>query len=119
LFGDGGIDTASYATAAAGVVANLAAPAGNAGEAAGDTYGSIENLTGSGFADTLTGDAGANTLDGGAGNDILSGGKDDGGETGFSHDTARPKIPTANETRSLAKGCMMPADCQHTDCCEL
>ena len=37
------------------VTANLANAAANTGDAAGDTYTSIENLTGSAFADTLTG----------------------------------------------------------------
>jgi Ca2+-binding RTX toxin-like protein len=74
LIGGAGIDTASYSTAAAAVVASLAAPASNTGDAAGDTYNTIENLTGTGFNDTLTGDANANVLDGGAGNDILIGG---------------------------------------------
>jgi Ca2+-binding RTX toxin-like protein len=74
LIGGAGIDTASYANAIAGVVANLAASAGNTGDAAGDTYTTIENLTGSALADTLTGSAGVNVLDGGAGNDILDGG---------------------------------------------
>ncbi|MEI7970457.1 MAG: hypothetical protein WCJ69_15845 [Betaproteobacteria bacterium] len=98
---DGGLsgrDTASYANAgASGVVASLAAPATNTGQAAGDTYLNIENLSGSEGADTLTGDdgdnvlsgqggddtlaagAGADTLEGGAGNDILEGGL--GGDT--------------------------------------
>ena len=71
LTGGAGIDTASYTTAAAAVVANLATPASNTGDALGDTYNTIENLTGGGFNDTLTGDANANALDGGAGNDIL------------------------------------------------
>ena len=62
-----GTDTASYAAAAAGIVASLAEPSVNTGDAAGDTYITIENLTGSGFADVLTGDAGANALNGGAG----------------------------------------------------
>src|SRR6185295_14112803 len=73
---DGGIgtDTASYATAGAGVAARLAAPAGNTGDAAGDSYVSIENLTGTNFADTLTGDGNANVLAGLDGNDTLIGG---------------------------------------------
>jgi serralysin len=74
LAGGGGTDTASYSTAAAGVTASLATPAGNTGDAAGDTYDSIENLVGSAFADSLTGDGNANGLDGGSGNDILTGG---------------------------------------------
>ncbi|HEX8665517.1 MAG TPA: calcium-binding protein [Beijerinckiaceae bacterium] len=74
LIGGTGVDTASYAGAPAGLTASLAAPAGNTGHAAGDTYSGIENLTGSAFADSLTGDANANALDGGAGNDTLNGG---------------------------------------------
>ncbi|MBP2233286.1 VCBS repeat-containing protein [Azospirillum agricola] len=74
LDGGTGTDTASYAAAAAGVVVDLASGTGTAGEAAGDLLLSIENLTGSGFADTLSGDGTANRLDGGAGNDLLSGG---------------------------------------------
>ncbi|HVI92115.1 MAG TPA: calcium-binding protein, partial [Dongiaceae bacterium] len=73
LNGGAGIDTASYVTAAASVVANLAT-GGTGGDAAGDTYVSIENLTGSSSDDTLTGDVNANVLTGGAGNDTLDGG---------------------------------------------
>ena len=74
LTGGAGIDTASYATSTVAVTANLTTPASNTGDAAGDTYSGIENLTGGSAADTLTGDANANVLSGGAGNDSLSGG---------------------------------------------
>ncbi|MCW5705442.1 MAG: protease, partial [Bradyrhizobium sp.] len=78
LRGNGGSDTASYANAHVGVVASLAAPEINTGDAEGDSYSSIENLAGSDFADTLTGNSLANRLEGGEGDDILSGlgGKD-------------------------------------------
>ena len=73
--GGGGLDTASYAHATASVTASLTQPfLVNTGEAAGDSYLDIENLTGSANADTLTGNVFANTLDGGAGADTLDGG---------------------------------------------
>ncbi len=93
LYGEGGTaDWARYDDAAAGLVADLASPAGNTGDAAGDTYNGIEGLVGSAFNDILRGDSGANqllgnagadtligrdgndSLSGGAGNDILNGG---------------------------------------------
>ncbi|MDD2869879.1 M10 family metallopeptidase C-terminal domain-containing protein [Neomegalonema sp.] len=73
LDGGAGSDRASYADAAVRVIADLGNSAFNTGEAAGDTYVSIENLQGSGFADDLRGDAGANIIWGGLGNDILRG----------------------------------------------
>ena len=57
-----------------GVVANLAKSSVNTNDAKGDTYSSIENLTGSSYADILIGDASANKLSGGAGDDKLYGG---------------------------------------------
>ncbi len=69
LRGGDGLDQASYSTAAASVTASLANPAVNTGDAAGDTYHSIEGLVGSAFDDTLAGDANANLLSGGQGND--------------------------------------------------
>ncbi len=74
LIGGNGTDTASYAGATAGVTASLVKPTINTGDAKGDTYSSIENLTGSSHADRLTGDAKANVINGGAGNDQLIGG---------------------------------------------
>lgn len=73
LYGEGGNDTASYASATARVIASLTSGAGTAGDANGDTFFTIENLTGSSFDDVLTGDAGANRLTGGNGNDTLDG----------------------------------------------
>ena len=73
LDGGTGTDVASYATATAGVTADLADATRNAGDAAGDTFVSIENLVGSGRGDTLRGDGGVNTLAGRGGNDVLFG----------------------------------------------
>ncbi|WP_428659294.1 beta strand repeat-containing protein [Reyranella sp.] len=74
LDGGDGADYASYINASAAVVASLANPSANTGEAAGDTYISIERLAGSAFNDTLIGDGGNNSLRGGLGADILDGG---------------------------------------------
>lgn len=49
LDGGAGTDTASYYTAPTGVIASLANPAPNTGEAAGDSYISIQRLGGSAF----------------------------------------------------------------------
>lgn len=74
LDGGSGTDTASYAGSLKTVNSNLATGTGTGGDAQGDTYISIENLTGSEVADTLTGDGNANYLQGGGGNDTLIGG---------------------------------------------
>jgi serralysin len=74
LNGGAGKDTASYANAAAGLIANLNLSARNTGEAAGDRYGSVENLVGSRFNDQLVGNAQVNRLTGGEGADALTGG---------------------------------------------
>ncbi len=74
LDGGNGNDTADYSQSALAVTVSLATRLGTAGDATGDTLISIENLTGSAFADTLTGDALNNILDGGNGDDALDGG---------------------------------------------
>lgn len=74
LIGGLGIDTASYASSAGAVTANLATNVNTGGDANGDTFSGIENLIGSNLNDTLTGDSNDNILNGGAGNDALSGG---------------------------------------------
>ncbi len=56
--GTGTRDLASYWTAATGLRAVLLAPAGNTGDAAGDSYVGIEDLGGTGFSDVLGGDNG-------------------------------------------------------------
>lgn len=70
--GGAGNDTASYEGSWYGVGVSLATGQGWAG-AQGDTLTSIENLTGSQYADTLLGDDKSNRLDGGNGDDQLSG----------------------------------------------
>ncbi|WP_323783899.1 hypothetical protein [Thalassovita sp.] len=84
MSGGTGSDTADYSIAATGVAASLNDSSGNSGEARGDTYSSIENLTGSEFNDTLEGDSSDNVIMGLAGDDMISplGGADtvDGGD---------------------------------------
>jgi Ca2+-binding RTX toxin-like protein len=53
LDGGAGTDFANYSTAAAGLTVNLIVPGNNTGEAAGDSYLSIEGVVGSNFADVL------------------------------------------------------------------
>jgi len=77
LHGGSGVDRALYSSASSGVVVNLLNTALNTGDAAGDSYVSIENIYGSSFGDTLTGDGGANDLVGLNGNDTLIGANGD------------------------------------------
>jgi len=77
--GLGGLDTLSYASAAAAVTVSLAVTtAQNTVGAGTDTISNFEYLTGSAFNDTLTGSTVNNLIDGGLGNDtILAGDGED------------------------------------------
>ncbi|GAA0650722.1 beta strand repeat-containing protein [Brevundimonas lenta] len=88
--GSGGVDTVTYATAAAGVVASLFHGATfDDGDGGADDLVDIENLIGSAFTDTLMGDAGANVLMGGGGDDWFEGhGGNDLMNGGIGTDTA-------------------------------
>lgn len=81
LFGDLGVDTVDYTSATSAVFINLARQI-TGGGADGDRLNSIENLTGSAFADELFGDALANIFLGGEGDDYLRGGNGDDTLTG-------------------------------------
>ncbi len=75
LDGGDGFDIAAYGdNDLVPVRASLADPSSNTGDAAGDTYISIEGLSGSYVNDVLIGDAGNNELDGLTGDDWLDGG---------------------------------------------
>ncbi|WP_343718488.1 calcium-binding protein, partial [Inquilinus sp.] len=74
LDGGAGTDLASYWGEATAVTVNLATGTGSGGNAAGDTYVSIENVNGSKAGDTLIGSGGANALNGYEGNDVIQGG---------------------------------------------
>ena len=73
LIGGDGFDYANYATALVGVSVDLVSPGINTGDAAGDTYNSIEGLYGSQLADILRGSDGMNYLFGARGADLLYG----------------------------------------------
>ena len=73
LDGGLGIDQADYADAGTGLVVDLQNTGNNTGDAAGDTYNSIENIRGSVNADSLRGDAGDNEIFGLNGNDFIVG----------------------------------------------
>jgi Ca2+-binding RTX toxin-like protein len=74
--GGDGNDLADYTAALVSVRAALDASAAGAGDAAGDTFVSIENLKGANIAggvDRLTGNGANNTILGNNGNDIING----------------------------------------------
>ncbi|MGV6847913.1 MAG: M10 family metallopeptidase C-terminal domain-containing protein [Marinibacterium sp.] len=84
LIGGAGTDRAVYKKVTDPLTIDLAHPGANTGQARGDSFSGIENVTGGSAGDVISGDDGANriwgkdghdTLSGRAGNDDLYGGK--------------------------------------------
>lgn len=72
ISGGNGYDTLDYSGATAGRGVDVFLQLGYGGrDAAGDTYSSIENVTGTKFQDFLWGDNNTNVFNGGAGNDFM------------------------------------------------
>ncbi|MFT3972867.1 MAG: hypothetical protein QM699_05310 [Amaricoccus sp.] len=69
-----GEDEVQYIFSTASVTVDLTGGRGTGGIAAGDTYISIENVTGSGYDDALLGNGAFNVLFGRTGNDLIRGG---------------------------------------------
>jgi Ca2+-binding RTX toxin-like protein len=95
LNGGSGIDTAVYSGSSARVSIALWSGTAHYGEAEGDTFTNIENLTGSAYDDALVGGDGVNVLHGLGGDDDLKGfaGADslwggNGDDNLFGHDDA-------------------------------
>ena len=86
LDGGAGIDRVFYSAASTGVTINAVNSALNTGEAAGDTYISIENFYGSAYGDTIITGSDNNLLAGLDGNDVLSGGGGNDTLFGGNHD---------------------------------
>lgn len=102
-YGGAGNDTISYERYISGVTVNMTSGAnGEFRIILGDTVGSIENATGSIFADSITGDGGANALRGLDGDDVLNGGDgNDSLEGGAGKDTLQGG--NGSDTLSYAK----------------
>ena len=84
----GAIDSVDYTDSDTGVTINFETGQGFGGDAEGDTFSNIDDITGSRFDDDFTGDDSANTLLGRDGNDIFDGrGGDDTAEYFFDRST--------------------------------
>ncbi|MDP4595117.1 MAG: zinc-dependent metalloprotease [Beijerinckiaceae bacterium] len=104
--GGTGFDTASYQNATGGVVVNLLTNAGTYGQASGDSYDSIENVTGSSYADIIYGGAGTNNLRGLGGYDTFVGsvGGRERYDGGTGSDTVTYFLSTSGVNASLNLG---------------
>ncbi|MBR0873144.1 hypothetical protein JQ633_22500, partial [Bradyrhizobium tropiciagri] len=109
--GGGGTNMVSYDNALAGVRADLVNAASNTGEAAGDTYNNIQNLTGSDFNDVLVGNGAVNALTGNGGNDFIVGnGGNDVIDGGGGFDTASYHTATAGITAIMSATATVTGD---------
>ncbi len=73
LDGGAGFDTAGYKLSMAAIDINLTTGEGKGAAAEGDTLISIENISGSDFADKISGSAAQNSIEGRSGNDQIYG----------------------------------------------
>lgn len=73
LYGGLGLDRVDYRNAPSGIVLDRITPSNNTGQAASDTFVSIETFAGSGFDDTLRGSGGVDRFLGSGGSDLLDG----------------------------------------------
>ena len=71
FIGGAGTDRVNYQLAKTGLTVDLGNSLRNSGDAAGDTFESIENVYGSKFDDIISGDEADNTLWGGSGADVF------------------------------------------------
>ncbi|MFD1332299.1 calcium-binding protein [Methylopila musalis] len=102
LDGGDGVDTASYENATAGVAVFLGGLGYgvNLGEAAGDTFVSVENVRGSAFDDYLMGYNAKNVFDGGAGADYMWGGREDGDIVTYARSSAAVSVDLASNVNT-------------------
>lgn len=86
--GGSGIDTLDFSSLNAAILVDLSARSAVGENSGTDRVASIENIAGSGFADSITGDKNANTLAAGGGDDTIRGlGGSDTLTGGAGHDT--------------------------------
>ncbi len=101
FIGGAGLDTVDYGSSTIGVYLNLTLGTGPSG----DTFQSVENITGSVFGDVLIGDNGANTMKGGFGNDyIVAGNGADYMDGGADLDTISYETATTGVFVNLGNG---------------
>ncbi|MEQ6250797.1 CAP domain-containing protein [Sulfitobacter sp. HNIBRBA3233] len=104
--GGSGRDMISYVLSDSGVTVDLGAGRGLAGQAAGDSYQSIERVTGSIYNDLTYGSDGADDFRGLGGYDwfVGSGGGKDRYDGGSGYDTVAYSLSGAGVTASLLSG---------------
>ncbi|GJE27980.1 DUF642 domain-containing protein [Methylobacterium organophilum] len=105
LDGGAGSDTVDYSASTGAVRVDLATGQGSGGYAQGDVLASIENVTGSAFADRLIAAAAGSALQGGTGDDTLVAGMGaDSLDGGAGNDTVDYSASTGAVSVDLATG---------------